>query len=139
MVATRGGASLPGPVDELGQRLALGPFERQVLQSVGGAEIVGLDDVGMRDAGAVLRLAEESLDGDRIPGEAGTQNLDRRQSALRVLGPIHGRGTALADVLREMVARYRATDEVVCVHGTAKLVNLQSCSKLDVAVGVGRA
>ena len=108
-------------VDELRQRLALGPLERQVVQSVRGAVVVGLDDVGMLDPGAVLGLAQEALDGDRVLRQPRPQDLHRGPAALGVLGAIDRGRAALADVLGEVVARHRASDHVVGVHGSAKL------------------
>ena len=91
------------------------------MQSVRGAVVVGLDDVGMLDPGPVLGFAQEALHGDRVLRQPRPQDLHCGSAALGVLGAIDGGCPALADVLGEVIAGHRASYHVVGVHGSAKL------------------
>ena len=110
------GSELARAVDELLERLALGPFEGEVVEPIRLPVVVGADDVGVGDPGAVFGLAQEPLDRDRILRQSRAQQLDRGRSLVGVLGSIDGGGPALADVLREVVPGDRATYHVVGAH-----------------------
>ena len=73
---------------------------------------------GMVDPRAVLRLAQKALHGDRVLRQPLAQDLHRGGAALGMVGAIHRGRASLADVLREVVARHRPADQIVCVHGS---------------------
>ena len=70
MSAATGGASLWSGPERL-QRLAGGPFQRQVVHAVGLAEVEGAHHVRMDHPGPELGLAQEALDRDRVLARRG--------------------------------------------------------------------
>jgi hypothetical protein len=104
------------------QRLAVHPFEGEIVHPLGFAPFVGLHHVGVLDPGPKLGFTEEPLYGDRILPQTGAQDLEGGQPALGMLGAINGSGTALADVLEEAVSRYGSADEVVLAHKIASKI-----------------
>ena len=111
-----------GAKGELLQRLAVDPFQGEIVHPVGFAEVVGPHHVGVLDPGPELRLAQEAFDGDRVLRQPGAQDLEGRQAALGMFGAIHRRGTALADMLQEAVPRYGPADEVLLAHEIASKI-----------------
>ena len=87
-------------------------------------------DVRVTDSCSVLGLPKETLDGHRVSGQSGTQNFHRGDATVRVFSSIDSRCATLTDVPREVVSGDGPTDQVVCVHGVAKLVNPTGRSKL---------
>ena len=89
-VAHQGGGQLPGADGELLERLALDPLHGEVVQVLGLAVGVRLDDVRVVDARAELRLAQEALDGHRVLRQAGAQDLHGGDAGLGVFGLVDG-------------------------------------------------
>jgi hypothetical protein len=118
----QGRCQAAGAKGELLQRLAVHPFEGEIVHPFGFAPFIGLHDVGVLDPGPELGFAQEPFYGDRILPQTGAQDLEGRQPALGMLGAIDGSGTALADVLEEAVSRYGSADEVVLAHEIASKI-----------------
>src|SRR5438034_5358527 len=79
-------------------------FPYTTLFRSGLAAVVDRDDVRVREARCVLRLAPEALDELLVPGVAVVQDLDRdAPPELLVLGEIHVRHAARAELSHDAV------------------------------------
>src|SRR5215210_5116742 len=125
---------MPRAVDELGQRLTVGPLQGQIVQPIGLSIIVCADDVRMTYPGAVLGFAEKALNRYRILSQPGTQNLHRGHATLRMLGSVDRGGAALADVFGQVISCDGPAGQRVAIHRVAKLVNSAGGSKLNVTL-----
>ncbi len=65
------GSQVPGADGELLQGLAVDPLQGEVVQILGLAVVVGLDDVRVADPRAELGFTQEALDGHRVLGQSG--------------------------------------------------------------------
>jgi len=119
------------PVDELGQGLAIGPFEGEIVEPVSLAVVVGSDDARVAHPGTIFGFSKESLHCDWILGQSRAQDFDGCHASLGVLGAVNCGGSALADVLGKVVSRDGPAGQRVAVHEVAKLVNSSGRSKLN--------
>jgi hypothetical protein len=67
----------PGSLDEIRQRLAFGPLQREEVQPALLAVVEGLDDPLVLDAGPVLGLPEEPLSGVLVGAESWLEDLEK--------------------------------------------------------------
>src|SRR5262249_59989111 len=81
----------PAADDQLLERPPVEVFHRYVVGALGRAAVVDGDDVRVREAGRVLRLAAEALDDLVVGGMAVVEDLDRDAAAeLLVLRGVDG-------------------------------------------------
>src|SRR5437879_3628848 len=104
----------------LRQRLAVGPFEGEVIQAVRVPVVVGADHARVLDPRAVACLSQEALDSRGVAREPRPQYLERTGTALGVLCAVHFGRASLADALEEAVAGDGPTGEVLAGHGNAR-------------------
>ena len=115
----------PLPMQEIGERLTLGPFECEVVQPVRLTEVVGADHAGVNDAGAVARLAQEALDHDGVAPEPLPQYFERTGATRAVLGAVDLGRPSLAHALEEAVAGNRPAGQVLVGHWGWRETNFQ--------------
>ena len=108
----------PAREDQLLQRAAVEVLHRDVVRALGLAAVVDRDDVRVRQAGGVLRLAAEALDELLVARVTVVEDLDRDVPAeLLVLGEVHVGHPAGAELPHDPVAPVEErVDQRVCRH-----------------------